>query len=123
GFTDYGWWQDLCEAGALFVTRLKKNARRRDVKPRSVTCHQPILADNTLELGHKKPRGGAQNRLYDTRLREVVVAREDGQGPLRLVTNDLERPADEIAALYKQRWQIELFFKWIKQNLRIKRFL
>jgi IS4 transposase len=55
-------------------------------------------------------------------LREVVVDRDDGKEPLRLITNDLEASAAEIAALYKRRWQIELFFKWIKQNLRIKAF-
>lgn len=123
GFTDYGWWQDLCAAGAFFVTRLKRNARRRQVAASGAACRAPILAGNTLQLGHRKPRGGAQNRLYGTRLREIVVAREDGRAPLHLVTNDLQRPAEQIAALYKQRWQIELFFKWIKQNLRIKRFL
>lgn len=123
GFTDYCWWQDLCEAGALFVTRLKCNARRRDVEPRDAVPVAPILADNLLRVGHKKPRGGAENRLYETRLREVVVARENGREPLHLVTNDLKRSAAEIAALYKERWQIELFFKWIKQNLNVRSFL
>jgi putative transposase len=123
GFTAYSWWHDICEAGAIFVTRLKKNARRREVTPTDQAFEAPILADNTLKLGHRKPRGGADNPLYDTVLREIVVQREDGREPLCLITNDLARPACEIAALYKQRWQIELFFKWIKQNLRIKGFL
>lgn len=123
GFTDYTWWQDICDAGAIFVTRLKANARRREVTPRGRPFAAPILADNTLQVGHKKPRGGAENPLYDTTLREIVVEREPGREPLRLVTNDPERPAAEIAKLYKQRWQIELFFKWIKQNLKVKSFL
>ena len=122
GFTDYAWWQDIHEAGAVFVTRLKKNAHRREVTSTTGGTKAPILADITLKIGHKKPRGGATNPLYDTPLREIVVARE-GKAPLHLVTNDLKRPAGEIARLYKQRWQIELFFKWIKQNLRIKAFL
>lgn len=123
GFTDYAWWQGIVDAGAIFVTRLKKNAHRRDVAAIADGCTIfPILADNRLNLGHRKPRGGAENPLYDTPLREVVVHRE-GKPPLHLVTNDFKRPAADIVALYKQRWQIELFFKWIKQNLRVKTFL
>lgn len=122
GFTDYAWWQGIVDAGAIFVTRLKTNAHRREVAATGGRTAFPILADNRLKLGHRKPRGGAENPLYDTPLREVVVARE-GKKPLHLVTNDFERPAADIAALYKQRWQIELFFKWIKQNLKVKAFL
>jgi putative transposase len=81
-----------------------------------------ILEDNDLKIGNVKPRGGATNPLFDTKLREILVERKDKK-PMRLVTNDLTRPAEDIAALYKERWQIELLFKWIKQNLKIKRFL
>lgn len=122
GFADYAWWHSLHEAGALFVTRLKKNACRREVKAAADTIEAPILADNTLKVGHKKPRGGADNPLFDTTLREIRVERQ-GKQPLHLITNDLARPAKDIARLYKQRWQIELFFKWIKQNLKVKTFL
>ena len=121
GFAGYGWWQEICQAGALFVTRLKTNAHRRQVCERAGPFQAPVLAESELKLGHKKPRGGADNPLYDTALREVAVARE-GKAPLILVTNDFTRSAHQIAALYKQRWQIELFFKWIKQNLKVKRF-
>lgn len=121
GYVDYSWWQRIHDAGGRFVTRLKANARRRNVKSRA---HQGdnILEDNDLQIGHAKPRGGAVNPMYHTPLREILVARE-GKDPLRLITNDLEAPATDIAALYKERWQVELFFKWIKQNLGIKRFL
>ncbi|MGI9387446.1 MAG: IS4 family transposase [Methyloligellaceae bacterium] len=122
GFTDYSWWHDIDEAGALFVTRLKKNARRRNVTPSFHRTEEAILADTSFKLGHKKPRGSADNPLYDTVLREITVSR-DGKEPLHLVTNDFSRSAREIAELYKKRWQIELFFKWIKQNLKIKIFL
>ena len=121
GYTDYGWWQDIHEAGAVFVTRLKSNAHRRDICP-ITTQEDGIKAVYHLKIGHKKPRGKAVNTLHDTQLREVVVER-DGKPPLHLITNDLTRPAAEIADLYKERWQIELFFKWIKQNLKIKTFL
>lgn len=120
GYTDYGWWRDIVATGAVFVTRLKSNAHRRDMRP-SVAEEESILKDQKLKIGHKKPRGGATNLLYDTELREVVVARE-GKSPLHLITNDHNRTAKEIADLYKERWQIELFFKWIKQNLKVKSF-
>ena len=121
GYLDFAWWHQLHGAGALFVSRLKRNTYRRDVSPRTPTG-RGILEDNELKIGHAKPRGGATNPLFEVLLREIVVERE-GKDPLRLVTNDLVRTAAEIAALYKERWQIELLFKWIKQNLKIKRFI
>jgi putative transposase len=120
GYTDYGWWQDIVEAKADFVTRLKTNAHRREICQRQPRG-EGILADHTLKVGHKRP-GGRPNRLYHTTLREIVVDRPDKE-PLHLITSDLQRPAAEIAALYKQRWEIELVFKWLKQNLKIKKFL
>lgn len=121
GYLDYAWWQDIVAAKAIFLTRLRRNVHRREVRERTPRG-QAILADRSLKIGHKKPRGGADNPLYDTRLREIVVERP-GKEPLHLVTNDHRRSAEAIAALYKQRWEIELFFKWIKQNLKIKTFL
>lgn len=126
GYLDFGWWHAIDAAGAVFVTRLKTNTRRREVRARplgpAAVRGERILEDNDVKIGHRAPRGGARNPLFDTPLREVLVER-DGKAPMRLVTNDLTRPATEIAALYKERWQIELLFKWIKQNLKIKRFL
>lgn len=121
GYFDFGWWHAIDAAGALFVTRLKTNTKRRDVRPRPLQG-QGILEDNDVKIGHAAPRGGARNLLFDTPLREILIER-DGKTPMRIVTNDLTRPATQIAALYKERWQIELLFKWIKQNLKIKRFL
>jgi hypothetical protein len=121
GYLDFGWWHAIDAAGAIFVTRLKTNTKRREVRARPVQG-EGILEDNDVRIGHAVPRGGARNLLFDTPLREIVIER-DGKAPMRLVTNDLIRPATEIAALYKERWQIELLFKWVKQNLKIKRFL
>jgi putative transposase len=121
GYLDFAWWQRIHEQRALFVSRLKTNTKRREVKPR-LPKGDAILEDNDIKIGHAKPRGGAINPLFDTPLREILVEREN-KTPLRLITNDLTRSAADIAALYKERWQIELLFKWIKQNLKIKRFL
>lgn len=121
GYLDFGWWHAIDAAGATFVTRLKTNTKRREVRARQVQG-DGIIEDNDVKIGHAAPRGGARNLLFDTPLREIFAARE-GKAPMRLVTNDLTRPATQIAAIYKERWQIELLFKWIKQNLKIKRFL
>ena len=122
GYTDYRWWAEIIAAGAFFVTRRKKNGYARPLGARPA-AGEGILADRTLGVGHRRPHGGAApNPLYHTTLREVVVERDGGE-PLSLLTNDLARPAADIARLYKERWQIELLFKWLKQNLKIRRFL
>jgi putative transposase len=123
GYTDYRWWCEILAAGAFFVTRRKRNAYCRPVAEQTATGDR-ILADRLLQIGHRQPRGGAPlNPLYKVSLREIVVARSDHDQPLYLLTNDLQRPAVDIAQLYKQRWDIELLFKWLKQNLKIRRFL
>jgi IS4 transposase len=123
GYTDYRWWADIIRAGATFITRRKRNGHARPLGERPADG-AAILADRTLQVGHRRPKAGAQsNPLYHTTLREVMVERDGGGAPLVLLTNDLDRPASEIARLYKERWQIELFFKWLKQNLKIRRFL
>ena len=71
---------------------------------------------------NRNPRGGKINEYAYKELRKVIVERENDT-PLILVTNDFTRTDKEIADLYKSRWQIELFFKWIKGNLKIKKFL
>src|SRR5437588_132872 len=121
GYTDYRWWSAIRAAGAFFLTRRKRNAHCREIRYQPAEG-EDILADRRLKIGHRRPRGGAPpNPLWDVGLRELVVARS-GRAPLYLLTNDLERPAAEIARLYKQRWEIELLFKWLKQNLKIRRF-
>ena len=123
GYTDYRWWSEILAAGAFFLTRRKRNARCREISEEPATG-DGILFDRRLKIGHRQARGGAPtNPLWDVSLREIVVARPDKDAPLYLLTNDFDRPATEIAQLYKERWDIELLFKWLKQNLKIRSFL
>lgn len=120
GYYDYNWWWSIHQKQAYFVSRLKKNAAiviESEVK----TPNKNILKDCHFRISNKVPRGGKRMEYKDT-LRYVSVERE-GKTPLILVTNLKDIPAEDIARLYKARWEIELFFKWIKQNLKIKKFL
>lgn len=123
GYYDYNWWHRLDEAGAVFVTRLKRNASVERIGTHSESADTRILIDECIQFRNKRPGGQRINRYHGRPLRRVVVTRPDKPTPLVLVTNDFQRPAEVIAELYKQRWEIELFFKWLKQNLKIKRFL
>ena len=123
GYCDYNWWARLTEKKALFVTRLKRKAKTEVVKRRSLSRQeqQAVLADEHIRLSNKHPGAGRKSH-YNTVYRRVTVARPDHATPLELITNDFERTATDIADCYKARWEIELFFKWIKQNLRIRAF-
>jgi putative transposase len=120
GYCDFNWWWSIHQKQAFFVTRLKKNAAILMDKQREVTSEK-ILEDGVFKFKNKRPKGGKIN-LYQERLRRISVSRE-GKSPLILVTNLHDLPAETIADLYKARWEIELFFKWIKQNLKLKKFL
>lgn len=123
GYCDYGWWSRIDAAGAFFVTRLKKNAAVQIQRTRPLDPEvQSIISDREVSFKHSSNRGGHRNALAGATLRRIEVARPDGD-MLVLITNDLQSSAAKVAALYKERWQIELFFKWIKQNLKIKKFL
>lgn len=123
GYCDYGWWSRIDAAGARFVTRAKRNAALRLVSTNEVANEDraTILRDEVVRFAHRSNRAGHRN-TYQADLRRIEVARPD-QDSLLLLTNDLHSPATQIAQLYKERWGIELFFKWIKQHLSIKRFL
>jgi IS4 transposase len=120
GYYDYGWWAGLDEAGCRFVTRLKKNTPFSVIKENRTPKNSNIVSDR---IGHL-PRRLANSRKNPLQVpvREIRVIIDTGK-LLRIVTNDLDAPAEEIAGLYKQRWQIELFFRWIKQTLRIRHFI
>lgn len=122
GYCDYNWWALIDAHGARFVTRLKTNARVEVVATHAVPADAPqILGDELIRFSNPAP-GAGRKTTYTQPLRRVTVARPEHDTALVLVTNDLARSAAAIAQDYKARWQIELFFKWIKQNLRIKAF-
>lgn len=121
GYYDYAWWARLDAAGCRIVTRFKTNT------PLTVTAELPLPreAGNILSdrIGLLPQRQSVRRRNpFADPVREVAVALDTGK-VLRILTNDLDAPATEIAALYKRRWAIELFFRWVKQTLRIRHFL
>lgn len=118
GYLDYSWYKTLSEQGVFFVARARKNMRYQVIERRAVQKANGLRADQTIRLTGRK---SMQQDL--PRLRRVsYVDAESGQRYIFL-TNNFALAATTIAAIYKQRWQIELFFKWIKQNLKIKAFL
>ena len=94
-------------------------------QPVSESASAPILQAETVCFKNARTSQSRRhgNAYYGTSLRRIIVDRPDKGAPLILATNDFERTAEEIADLYKQRWEIELFFKWLKQTLKLKAFL
>jgi hypothetical protein len=117
GYNDYEWFNSLNKKGIFFVTRLKKNARYRVVKRKATHKKDGLTSDQEIILTSKK------GSLYEGSLRRIgYICPETGRHYFFL-TNNMKLAARTIAAIYKARWQIELFFKWIKQNLKIKSFV
>ena len=120
GYYDYGWWARLDEAGCRIVTRFKKNTPLAAIRSTPVEPGSGVVSDRIGFL----PGRQAKNRKNPMQgaVREIVVTMETG-GTLRILSNDLDAPAKEIADLYKRRWQIELFFRVMKQTLKITHFI
>jgi transposase len=120
GYYDFAWWSRLDAAQCRIVTRFKKNTVLRVVEELELPQGSAILSDRIgflpTRLSYRR-----QNPLADV-VREVRVRTETGK-LLRIFINDLDAPAQQIAELYKRRWAIELFFRWVKQVLDIKHFL
>jgi IS4 transposase len=120
GYYDYGWWAKLAGAGCRIVTRFKSNTPLCKSTDLPVPKGAAILSDR---IGHLPARQMHSRRNpFSDPVREVQVMTETGK-VLRILSNDLDAPAQEIADLYKRRWAIELFFRWVKQTLKITRFL
>jgi len=118
GYSDYDWFERLTKEGVYFVTRLKDNATYIVVERRSASG-EGVLADEIIAL-EKQALSNVDTApfLRRVRYRDAGTERE-----LVFLTNHLELPATTIAAIYKERWQIELLFKALKQNLRVKTFV
>lgn len=118
GYNDYRLFAEWTKTGVFFVTRLKANAQFEVVEEWEPPQHRRILKDQTIRLTGT----GAQEKC-PYRLRRIEAVREDTGDILVFLTNHHGLGASTIAAVYKDRWQIELFFKALKQNLKIKTFI
>jgi Transposase DDE domain/Domain of unknown function (DUF4372) len=120
GYYDYAWWKKLDDAQCRIVTRFKRNTPLQAIEQLPVKPGGPILSDRIGFLPQRQG-SGRRNPMRDA-VREVQLTTDTGK-VLRLLSNDLDASAEEIAELYKRRWAIELFFRWVKQVLKITRFL
>ena len=120
GYYDYGWWAKMHAAGCRIVTRFKSNTPLAIIAENPVPEGSAVLSDR---VGTLPARQAAYRRNpFQAPVREIRLQTETGK-VLRILSNDLEAPAQEIADLYKRRWAIELFFRWVKQTLKIRHFL
>jgi Transposase DDE domain/Domain of unknown function (DUF4372) len=117
GYVDFRRLYALHQAGAFFVTRTKRNMKYHRVYSHAVDKTTGVGADQSIALD-----GFYTRQDYPQQLRRVRFCDPETDKRLVFLTNNFTLPAATVAALYKQRWQVELFFKWIKQHLRIKRF-
>ena len=117
GYVDFARLHRLHLAGAFFVTRAKSNLKAHRVYSAPTDRDTGILCDQTIAL-----EGFYSKQDYPTYLRRVRFKDPETGKTLVFLTNQMSLPAATICALYKSRWQVELFFKWIKQHLRIKQF-
>ena len=116
GYVDYWWYELLTRQGVFFVTRLRHDAHYRVVETRPVPPTGKILCDQIIRLGsHWYRRKGL--------LRRIEIAVPAGEEPLVLLTNHLTFGPTTISRIYKDRWQVEVFFRALKQNLRVKSFV
>jgi transposase len=117
GYVDFARLHVLHQAGAFFVTRAKSNLDAHRVYSASTDRTGGVIADQTIALD-----GYYTSRDYPAHLRRIRFKDPETSKTLVFLTNHMTLPALTVCALYKSRWQVELFFKWIKQHLRIKQF-
>lgn len=118
GYADYSWHKQLTKKGIFWVTRIRGNAKYRVIERRKTNHLDGVTSDQTIEYVGKVSE---QNDLKPIR-RIGFYDKEAGKHYV-FITNHFKWSASTVAEIYKQRWQVELFFKWIKQNLKIKSFL
>ena len=117
-YVDFKWFHQLQTRGVTFVTRLKRGVRYRVIRKHEVREGTGVLEDETIELTSARGR-----KAYAAPLRRVAFKDPVTKNRYVFVTNNTTWVAKTIADIYKSRWQIELFFKWIKQHLKVKRFV
>ena len=118
GYVDFEMFDAWDKAGVIFVTRMKDNIRYNVTDNRGAPDKTNVMSDEEIELT------GAQTKTkYPGRLRLVTVWNKEKQEPVILLTNSFKLGASTIGKIYKERWQIELFFKTLKQTLNVKSFV
>jgi len=117
GYQDYARFYALDQAGSFFVTRAKRNLDARRLYSAAVERRSGLICDQTIAFN-----GRLAARDYPVPLRRIRYRDREAQKTLVFLTNHTLLPALTVCSLYKSRWQVELFFRWIKQHLRIKRF-
>jgi transposase len=117
GYVDYKSLYSIELNGAVFVTRMKSNGSYQRVKNIPHENSGQVISDVVIEL-----TGSVTKKHYPKPLRKVKYHDEETNRTYEFITNNFTMTADEVAKIYKERWQIELFFKWLKQNLKIKTF-
>jgi hypothetical protein len=118
GYNDYSWFKTLVEKSIIFVTRLKKNAKYKVVERRSTAKLKHIYSDHIIKL-----TGFYSQQKCPCLLRHIRSKDPETGKIITILTNNLEWSAKTIAQIYKERWQIEIFFKTIKQQLKVKSFV
>ena len=118
GYNDYGWYKVLTDKRIFFVTRLKSNAKYRVIKRSKVKKGNGLTCDQTIELTSCQALKKCPIQLRRIGYRDPITGKH-----YVFLTNHFKLSAQTIADIYKSRWQVELFFKWIKQNLKIKSFV
>jgi hypothetical protein len=117
GYVDYAWWQELTDSGVYFVTRFKKPMTFEVIEERPTPKTGNIRRDVVIRLT------GEIGRRFAMQLRLITKWDEEKQEELQFLSNHLKFGATTIARIYKERWQIEIFFKSLKQLLRVKTFV
>jgi Transposase DDE domain/Domain of unknown function (DUF4372) len=115
-YTDYSWFDQLTEEGVGFVTRMRRDAHYEMLEQREPPAGSRVCRDSIIRLG-------AERRKMRQRLRRIELSPLPGHDEFVLLTNNLRWSAATVAELYGQRWQIEQFFRALKQNLRLKSFV
>ena len=118
GYNDYSWYNHLTEKEMFFVTRLKSNAKHRVILRHPVLKNKGLICDQTIEFTSTQTSKKCPIQLRRIGYKDVVTGKR-----YTFLTNNFRLAARTIADIYKARWQVELFFKWIKQNLKIKSFV